>query len=216
MTRNPLIPLGKVVIGLLFIVLIILAVFLLPDPARSDPLMTVDLPSGLGRLDDPDVVWTASYIRYFLQERCQGHRASWHHLCHTWATRDARWDRAPELAELIVRIAKDHKLEIAEVVVVIRAESSFSEKTRTGAAGEQGLMQVHGQALKNALAAGYDMHTSEGQLNAGCLELARLHTECSTTLKVFQGYQSGSCNKEVTGARYRLRLLERARTLTYM
>jgi len=122
-----------------------------------------------------------------------------------------RWDRAPELARMMLEVALERNLDPWSLVITIRCESSFFENVRKGGAGEQGLGQMHGKALQNAKDRGYDLDTSLGQLRGAADHLVFWVNECEGMEEAFNGYRSGSCRTKKRFGKRRLRMLERAR-----
>lgn len=160
---------------------------------------------------DPAVAGVTETIRELLVRHCLHQGTTRRAICERWASRDPRWDRAPDLATLIVEASRERALDPYLVTTVVWAESSFRERAKLeGAVGEQGLMQVHGEALRQALVKGYDMSSSWGQLQAGCDHLLGRLEECGgDTLRALAAYQTGSCKSRHGGPKYRFRLYQR-------
>jgi len=185
------------------------------DPVEGPPMETqaLDAPEGSAEVD-PAVAGVTFQIREFLVRHCKKQPKSRRPMCERWASRDKRWDRAPDVAVLIVEAARERGLDPYLVAVVVEAESSFHEGGPDGAVGEKGLMQVHGEALRRALRRGYDMDSSWGQLQAGCDHLLERLEECNGHVqKALAAYQTGSCNSKAGGSKRRLRLYKRAKKL---
>ena len=183
------------------------------DPVEGPPMETQALDAPEEGVD-PAVAGVTSQIREFLVRHCRKQPKSRRPMCEKWASRDKRWDRAPDVATLIVEAARARDLDPYLVAVVVEAESSFREGGPDGAVGEKGLMQVHGEALRQALKKGYDMDTAWGQLQAGCDHLAERLEECNGRIqRALAAYQTGSCKSQAGGSERRLRLYKRAKKL---
>jgi hypothetical protein len=226
---------------LLFLVLLMIVVLLIwGPPVHADEVLAPAEPSGAALTEPPEppeapvggpVV--ASYIRRFVAGNCDGaKRDRDRRICMTWASRDARWKAADTLGDQIAQAAGRHDLDPLLVAVAVRAESSFwshdpkAPKPKgkwqrkhwrpaplAGAKEEVGLLQVRGLALSRAEAAGYDLTTPEGQLDAGCLELRRCQDACGgSPAATYAGYIYGDCARgQAPKASWRARLLEAAR-----
>jgi len=121
------------------------------------------------------------------------------------AARDRRWKAIPELAALIVEVAREWSLDPLLVAVVVKYESSFYQAS-VGAVGELGLMQVWGKAARDDDGKPYDLDTSRGQLMAGCHHFVRCLEQCGgDVLSALKAYQSGQCGASRTGAGLRYR-----------
>jgi hypothetical protein len=178
----------------------------LPSPSQENELI---IPRGADELVEAQIV---QYIREFVSKPCAGIRqARWKIRCMENMRQKTRWNRAPALAEMIVKVARERDLDPWTVVVTVRCESSFWEKVRDGDVGEQGLMQVHGQALQWALAKGYDLSTSWGQLQAGADHLLHAFEKCKGSVEeAFSKYRSGHCKTKKRHGKRRERMLRKA------
>lgn len=149
---------------------------------------------------DP-VVYATAYIRSFHESVCAGLPGRDRCLRAIEAT--GRWKAAPDYAEAIVEAADGAGVPWAVLLVIARYESSY-DPSAVGGKGERGLVQVHGEA-----AAGHDLTTPAGQLAAGAGWYAHCLERCGDRLGALRAYQSGSCRKDIDGARVRFNEIAR-------
>jgi len=117
----------------------------------------------------------------------------------------AGMEKALALAPTVTEVALEHGVDPLLVAVLIDCESSWRVRV-SGDRGEQGLLQVHGDA-----AVGHDLSTPEGQVTAGVLRLLKAHESCGGDLvATLSHYQGGSC-KELRSARWRASKYHEAR-----
>jgi len=124
--------------------------------------------------------------------------------------RDERWNRAPELARMILEEANRYEIDPLVLTVIVQTESSFREGQIRGKVGEVGLTQIWGAAKKCDRTA--DLRTSRGQIRAGACWYAYALEKCKTERAALHAYQSGQCASNAYGPIPRSRILQRARS----
>ena len=123
--------------------------------------------------------------------------------------KDDRWERAPQLAQIIVDESKRYKIDPLTLTVIIQAESTFREGLLRGKKEELGLTQLVGASRQCDRTA--NLETSRGQVRGGACWFAFALRKCGTELGALHAYQSGRCESRAYGPLYRLRLIKKAR-----
>ena len=202
---------GKFLIAIVLLTLVVLVIWLIPWPSGSRGLSTEQTAwEGQKLVTDEHVT---EYIQGWLSKQCKKRRdKQGREACYSVVATQKRWKRSVPLGKLIDRVADERYIDPLIVAVVVARESSFNEKVPDGDIGEQGLMQVHGLAKRQALKAGHDLTTSEGQLQAGTDYLVRCANRCDgTLLQTLSAYQSGRCKTSAYGPRLRTKDVRRLR-----
>ena len=198
MRRNSLTKLGKAMVAIIFLLVIIIALLVLPGPSFSEELATPDGTMGGGVMAPADNTQALErHIRWF----------------HRGVRAKKRMNNAIKLIPVIIKSAGD-TIDPLFIAVTIGCESSW-ETGAVGAIGEQGLMQVHGQA-----ATGYDLTRSDEQIRAGTNHLKAHWKRCGTAKGAVTGYLTGQCERKLRivmrqgedTADYRLRLWKESRS----
>ena len=206
---------GKFLIVLLLLVLVVLVIWLLPSGASSRPRPISSEPFRWAGQDLVTGEHVTGYIREWLESPCMHRRdGAGRQACLGVVRGQRRWMRSEELGELLDSVADNHGVDPLVLAVVVARESSFLEgpRSRRGGVGEVGLTQVHGLALREALRAGYDLESSEGQLAAGASYLARCSDSCDGSLiQALSRYQAGRCRSRAYGPRLRARDIRQLR-----
>ena len=193
---------------LVFLTLLaILIAVLMAAPSRADEA-PAEAPPLEGAQEAPGAspveAQVTERIRAFVASVCRG-RAT----CLRLMPRTERWRRAPALAHLIVTEAQARDLDPYLATILVECESSYREGGPRGAAGEQGLLQIMGVAVTQALRAGHDLTTSEGQIRGGLDRLARAREACGDDpLRQLTHYQMGRCRADYPGPARRVERLE--------
>lgn len=202
---------GRFFIALLILALVVLVIWLLPTTGSTKPLTNEPFAWQMGSTVTATDI--QGYIERWLTKPCKKRKnKSGREACVEVVLKQKRARRAPEMARMIVETSHKREIDPYVLAVVVAHESSFNEKVPNGTVGEQGLTQVHGLARRLALAQGYDLETSEGQLAAGADHLKFCEKRCGTSLvRVLAGYQAGACGSKVFGARLRTKRVRKAR-----
>lgn len=121
-----------------------------------------------------------------------------------------RLERALEFMPTIEKYSAIHGFDPIVPTVMISCESAWKPGA-SGTVGEQGLLQVHGVCAK-----GYDLKTTDGQIEAGIACLAMARDACDGTLKQsITMYMSGSCEARTQRTKIvverRVRIIQRIR-----
>jgi len=194
--------LGTYAVGMLFLLVIFMAAYLVPGPAHSEPLEGAE--SAVDALGYS--VETQELIR--AQE--------WY-LAKVWPG-DARHDRVEVLAPLVVSEAAHYSLDRFILMITLIEESSLRLNQVGKSDGELGLGQQHGQALRDSVQAvkarGIDPNSIHGQIARTAWVLHQGNLKCKDELGMVSRYLSGKCkSKSVRTQRKATKRLTRALTL---
>jgi len=191
--------LGTYAVGMLFLLVIFMAAYLVPGPAHSEPLEGAE--SAVDALGYS--VETQELIR--AQE--------WY-LAKVWPG-DARHDRVEVLAPLVVSEAAHYSLDRFILMITLIEESSLRLNQVGKSDGELGLGQQHGQALRDSVQAvkarGIDPNSIHGQIARTAWVLHQGNLKCKDELGMVSRYLSGKCkSKSVRTQRKATKRLTRA------
>jgi len=194
--------LGTYAVGMLFLLVIFMAAYLVPGPAHSEPLEGAE--SAVDALGYS--VETQELIR--AQE--------WY-LAKVWPG-DARHDRVEVLAPLVAFEAAHYSLDQFILMITLIEESSLRLNQVGRSDGELGLGQQHGQALRDSVRAvkarGIDPTSIHGQIARTAWVLHQGNLKCKDELGMVSRYLSGKCkSKSVRTQRKATKRLTRALTL---
>jgi len=194
--------LGTYAVGMLFLLVIFMAAYLVPGPAHSEPLEGAE--SAVDALGYS--VETQELIR--AQE--------WY-LAKVWPG-DARHDRVEVLAPLVVSEAAHYSLDRFILMITLIEESSLRLNQVGKSDGELGLGQQHGQALRDSVQAvkarGIDPNSIHGQIARTAWVLHQGNLKCKDELGMVSRYLSGKCkSKSVRTQRKATKRLTRAAKL---
>ena len=194
--------LGTYAVGMLFLLVIFMAAYLVPGPAHSEPLEGAE--SAVDALGYS--VETQELIR--AQE--------WY-LAKVWPG-DARHDRVEVLAPLVAFEAAHYSLDQFILMITLIEESSLRLNQVGKSDGELGLGQQHGQALRDSVQAvkarGIDPNSIHGQIARTAWVLHQGNLKCKDELGMVSRYLSGKCkSKSVRTQRKATKRLTRAAKL---
>jgi len=194
--------LGTYAVGMLFLLVIFMAAYLVPGPAHSEPLEGAE--SAVDALGYS--VETQELIR--AQE--------WY-LAKVWPG-DARHDRVEVLAPLVAFEAAHYSLDQFILMITLIEESSLRLNQVGRSDGELGLGQQHGQALRDSVQAvkarGIDPNSIHGQIARTAWVLHQGNLKCKDELGMVSRYLSGKCkSKSVRTQRKATKRLTRAAKL---
>jgi len=194
--------LGTYAVGMLFLLVIFMAAYLVPGPAHSEPLEGAE--SAVDALGYS--VETQELIR--AQE--------WY-LAKVWPG-DARHDRVEVLAPLVASEAAHYSLDRFILMITLIEESSLRLNQVGRSDGELGLGQQHGQALRDSVQAvkarGIDPNSIHGQIARTAWVLHQGNLKCKDELGMVSRYLSGKCkSKSVRTQRKATKRLTRAAKL---
>jgi len=194
--------LGTYAVGMLFLLVIFMAAYLVPGPAHSEPLEGAE--SAVDALGYS--VETQELIR--AQE--------WY-LAKVWPG-DARHDRVEVLAPLVAFEAAHYSLDQFILMITLIEESSLRLNQVGRSDGELGLGQQHGQALRDSVRAvkarGIDPNSIHGQIARTAWVLHQGNLKCKDELGMVSRYLSGKCkSKSVRTQRKATKRLTRAAKL---
>jgi len=189
--------LGTYVVGMLFLLAIFMAAYLIPGPARGNPLEAapaVEKDEGTRELVRAQK-WYLAKVR----------------------SNDPRHARIEVLAPLVATEATHYSVDRYILMITLIEESSLRLNQVGRSDGETGLGQQHGQALRDSIAAvkarGIDPYSIHGQIARTAWVLHQGNLKCGNELGMISRYLSGRCKPSVKAQRAAKRRLRRASKL---
>ena len=102
-------------------------------------------------------------------------------------------DSRTEMAKAILTAARETGLDPYLLVVMAYRESSFRHWAIGKARAEVGVVQIHGEPLRDCITDGLDMTRASGQIMCGARYLRQLSDYCRSITRGLSAYASGSC-----------------------
>lgn len=194
--------LGTYVVGMLFLLVIFMAAYLIPGPVRGEPLEGADMQDIAGT-DDMHIV--AQLVR----------AQQW------WLSavnaRDARHGRVNDVACFVAGESRYYALDPHILMQTLIDESSLKLKQVGRSNGELGLGQQHGQALLDSTKAmklrGIDPDSIHGQIGRTAWCLKDCERKCKSELAMVSRYRTGRCKPSIKAQRESQGRLRRASKL---
>jgi len=117
---------------------------------------------------------------------------------------EKRKQKAYTYIPIIEKYSDKYNIDPLLIAIIISCESSWKLKV-IGKIGEQGLMQVHGIAMK-----GFNIYNPDGQIHSGVKFLSQSFDRCKSITGAISYYMTGKTCKPIKPAKYRYGLYKEA------